>query len=87
MTETVTVAAPDGAVGAVRGMSGREYRARGGGLYDMTPSDARALRQAGGFTPSLGSPRTGGYPCGTCGFHALFTTCSRCGATNERTAA
>lgn len=83
MPETVTVAAPDGAVSAVRGMSGREYRARGGGLYDMTPGDARALVEAGGFRPSLGSPRTGGYPC-TCGFWSLFKHCSRCGAINER---
>lgn len=82
--EMVTVAAPDGAVREVRGMSGRNYRSRGGGLYDMAPSDARALVAAGGFTPSLGTPRTGGYPCGTCGFSALFAKCSRCGTTNER---
>ncbi len=86
MPETVTVAAPDGAVAAVRGMSGREYRARGGGLYDMTPSDARALLKAGGFTPSLGSPRSGGFPC-SCGFASLFARCSRCGTINEKRAA
>jgi hypothetical protein len=84
MPELVTVAAPDGAVGAVRGMSGREYRARRGGLYDMTPSDARALVQAGGFRPSLGSPRSGGFPCATCGFASLFKRCSKCGEINER---
>lgn len=83
MPETVTVAAPDGAVAAVRGMSGREYKARGGGLYDMTPADARALVQAGGFRPSLGTPARGGYPCG-CGFASLFMQCSRCGVINER---
>lgn len=82
IVETVTVAAPDGAVREVRGMSGRNYRSRGGGLYDMSPSDARALVAAGGFTPSLGSPRTGGYPCASCGFSALFKHCSRCGADN-----
>jgi hypothetical protein len=79
--ELVTVAAPDGAVAAVRGMSGREYRARGGGLYDMTPTDAAALVKAGGFRPSLGTPRAAGYPCG-CGFQSLFRRCSRCGTTN-----
>src|SRR5690606_26172448 len=60
--ETVRVAAPDGAVRSVIGMSGREYRSRDG-MYEMSASDARALVKAGGFKPTLGSPARGGYPC------------------------
>jgi hypothetical protein len=80
MSDLVSVAAPDGAVHAVTGMSGREYRSRDG-MYRMTPADARALVAAGGFRPTLGTPRAGGHPC-PCGFQSLFRLCSRCGATN-----
>lgn len=82
MSELVTVAAPDGAVHAVTGMTGREYRSTDG-LYRMTPADARALRADGGFTPSLAIARAAGFPC-SCGFASLFRRCSRCGQTNER---
>lgn len=80
MTALVRVAAPDTAVHAVEGMSGRTYRSRDG-MYEMTPSDARALVKAGGFRPTLGSPSRGGYPC-ACGFHSIFRHCSRCGRDN-----
>ena len=83
MQDLVTVAAPDSAVAEVRGVTGRDYRARAGGLYDMHPRDAAALLREGGFRPSLGSPARGGFPC-PCGFHSLFRLCSRCGRTNTK---
>lgn len=78
-SDLVTVAAPDGAVAEVDGLTGRRYKARAGGLYDMHPTDARALLADGGFRPSLGSPTRGGYDC-ACGFRPIFRRCSRCGA-------
>jgi hypothetical protein len=80
LSELVSVAAPDGAVRAVTGMSGRTYRSRDG-MYQMSPRDAKALVQAGGFRPSLASPARGGYAC-PCGFHPVFRHCSRCGHDN-----
>ncbi|MGL5911918.1 MAG: hypothetical protein ACRCZP_18080, partial [Phycicoccus sp.] len=80
VSDLVQVAAPDSAVRAVRGMSGREYRSTDG-MYRMTPAEARALRAEGGFSPSLGTPTSGGFACG-CGFASLFRRCSRCGTTN-----
>lgn len=79
MADTVTVAAPDGAVAQVDGVTGRRYQARSGGLYDMHPRDARALLASGGFTPTVGGPVTrGGFDC-RCGFRPVFRDCSRCG--------
>lgn len=81
MSDLVSVAAPDGAVHGVTGMSGREYRSVDG-MYRMSPSDAAALVKAGGFRPSIGGlVARGGYPCG-CGFQSLFRKCSRCGHVN-----
>jgi len=81
MSELTRVAAPDGAVHAVTGMSGREYRSPDG-MFQMSPSDAAALVKAGGFTPSTaGGVRAAGFPC-PCGFASLFRTCSRCGHQN-----
>lgn len=81
MSDLISVAAPDGAVHAVTGMSGRDYRSRDG-MYQMSPSDAAALIKAGGFRPSVGGRVTrGGHPC-PCGFHSLFRHCSRCGRDN-----
>lgn len=80
MSDTVRVAAPDGAVAQVDGVTGRRYKATGGGIYDMHPADAKALIKAGGFRPTLGSPTRGGYECG-CGFKPIFRLCSRCGNT------
>lgn len=80
MSDLTRVAAPDGAVHAVTGMSGRDYRSQDG-MYHMTPSDAAALVKAGGFRPSLGGVVRGGHPC-SCGFQSLFRLCSRCGHEN-----
>jgi hypothetical protein len=83
VADLVRVAAPDGAVAAVRGMSGREYRAEGGGMFSMTAADAAAMRAEGGFAPSLGTPAAGGFEC-LCGFRPVVRRCSRCGSYCER---
>ena len=81
------VAAPDSAVVSVEGMSGRKYLAEHGGIYHMTPPDARALVQAGGFRPSIGGPvARGGFEC-ACGFRPYFRRCSRCGGYVEEVVA
>lgn len=81
MSDLVKVGAPDSAVLGVEGMSGRKYRSRDG-MYEMTPTDAKALVAAGGFRPSLGGPpMRGGFDC-PCGFRPLFRHCSRCGHDN-----
>jgi hypothetical protein len=80
MSDLTSVAAPDGAVHAVTGMSGREYRSRDG-MFQMSPSDAAALVKSGGFRPSLGGVVRGGFDC-ACGFKPLFRKCSRCGHQN-----
>ena len=75
------VAAPDGAVVEIDGVTGRRYKASRGGIYDnLHPADERALLAAGGFRPTLGSPTRGGYSC-ACGFKPVFRICSRCGDT------
>jgi hypothetical protein len=77
------VAAPDGAVREVDGITGRRYRSCDG-VYDMHPADAAALVKAGGFNPNLGGRTSGGYRCTACSFGSFFTTCSRCGGTCEK---
>lgn len=76
------VVAPAKACLEVDALSGRRYKAKDG-IYDMAPSDAKDLVQLGGFLPSLGTPRTGGYRCG-CGFRPVVRRCSRCGGLAER---
>lgn len=77
----VTVCAPDGAAREVE-VGSRRYRSRDG-VYRMLPGDARMLRAAGGFTPTLAgtAPKGAGYRCDdpACGFGSWFTTCGRCG--------
>jgi len=70
------VAAPAIQCLEVDGVTGARYKATRG-FYEMSDRDGAALVKAGGFIPSLGSPRTGGYCC-PCGFRPLFRTCSRC---------
>jgi hypothetical protein len=79
----VRVAAPDGAVREVDGITGRRYKSRDG-VYDMHPRDATALVKVGGFMPNLGGRARGGYRCTDCTFGSFFITCSRCGGTCER---
>ena len=82
--ELVTVAAPDGRVREVDGVTGVRYRSTDG-MYQMLPADAAALRKVGGFAPNLGgTPARGGRRCTGCGFGSFFVTCSRCGGTCER---
>jgi hypothetical protein len=78
MTDLVQVAAPDGRVREVDGPSGRRYRSVDG-MYRMTPRDAAALVEVGGFVPNLGGRVAGGYRCPGCGFGSFFRRCSRCG--------
>lgn len=73
------VGAPDGAARELD-MGGRRFRSTDG-MYDLPPAFAKALVREGGFVPSLGSPRRGGYPC-RCGFSSNFRRCSRCGTEN-----
>lgn len=78
--DPVRVGAPDHLVAEVDGLTGRRYRATGGGMYEMHPRDAQALVRAGGFTPGVGlALGGGGYRCPDCGFMAVVRTCSRCG--------
>lgn len=77
--DLVRVAAVDGAVAEVDGLSGRRYKATGGGMYEMTPRDAWAFRQIGAFTPNVGPglAAPGGYTCSR-GHRNYFKTCGRC---------
>lgn len=78
--DPVRVGAPDHLVAEVDGITGRRYKATGGGMYEMHPRDAAALVKAGGFTPGVGMALAGGgYQCPGCGFKAVVRTCSRCG--------
>jgi hypothetical protein len=79
LEERVRVAAPDGLVAEVDGVTGRRYKATGGGMYEMHPRDAKALLREGGFVPSIGGVTRGGYICPGCGFRPVVRTCSRCG--------
>lgn len=79
LEDKIRVAAPDGLVAQVDGVTGRRYTATGGGMYEMLPRDAKALLREGGFVPSIGGVTRGGYQCPGCGFMAVVRRCSRCG--------
>lgn len=84
MSDLVRLGAPDGRVAEVDGVTGRRYKATGGGMYEMHPADARAFKAEGAFVPSVGGPTIrGGYTCPGCGFKAVIRTCSRCGERGE----
>jgi len=83
--ERVTIAAPDGAVKELDMPSGRRYKARGGGMYDVAPSDAKYVLGIGGFKPNVGRTILAGPRCPHCGFASYFARCSRCG-TDRRNA-
>lgn len=86
LNEPVRLAAPDGRVAEVDGVTGRRYKATGGGMYTMHPTDAAAFRREGAFVPTVGGVSTrGGYQCPECGFMAYLRACGRCGARCETT--
>lgn len=71
-------------------LTGTRYYARGGyafqdkvrgGVFDMSPEDAKlAVRMGGTVVSEAGTTRRGiGYRCGACGFGSFVKTCSRCG--------
>lgn len=75
--------------------SGRRYHARGGhafqdsvrgGVFDMSPEDARlAVKMGGAIASEAGTTRRGiGYRCTACGFGSYTVTCGRCGGECER---
>lgn len=85
--DPVRVGAPDHLVAEVDGVTGRRYKATGGGMYEMHPRDAKALIREGGFAPGVGlALGGGGYRCPGCGFAAVIRTCSRCGERCETAA-
>jgi hypothetical protein len=67
--------------------SGRRY---GGNMpervFDMTPSDAKAVVALGGAYASVSgvTSRRFGWRCGKCKFGSFFKRCSRCGSECER---
>lgn len=77
--ERVTIAAPDGAVKELDMPNGRRYKARGGGMYDVAPKDAKYVLGIGGFRPNVGRTILAGPRCPSCGFASYFARCSRCG--------
>jgi hypothetical protein len=83
--ELVTVGSPDFRAIEVDGPSGRRYKARDGGMYDMLPGDAAALVREGGFKtgigPGLSAP--GGHVCPQ-GHRNYLKTCGRCEAADHR---
>lgn len=60
--------------------SGRRYKAKDG-LFDMEPSDAKAVVKLGGGHCTLSgfSSWRVGFRCVDCGFGSYFRPCSRCG--------
>lgn len=79
MSDMVRLGAPDGRVAEVDGVTGRRYRATGGGMYEMHPRDAKAFKAEGAFVPTIGGVTRGGYACPNCDFRAVVRLCSRCG--------
>lgn len=84
LNEPVRLAAPDGRVAEVEGVTGRIYKATGGGMYSMHPTDAAAFKREGAFAPTVGGVTGGGYECAGCGFRPYVRTCSRCGGRATR---
>jgi len=85
MEELVTVGSHDHRAIEVDGLTGRRYRARDGGLYDMLPADAAALVREGGFKTGLGpgAAAPGGYVCPK-GHRNYLPTCGRCRSAEDR---
>ena len=72
-------------VAEVDAPSGARYRRDKGGVFDMAPSDAKALVKGGGFLPSMAGTtrRALGFRCPECGHGSYFRVC-KCGAECER---
>lgn len=61
-------------------VNGRRYRADRSGRVDVPDHLVRTLKRNGElFEPNLAGPRSEGFICQSCGFHAVFRTCGRCG--------
>lgn len=80
MEDLVRVGAHDSRCVEVDGVTGRRYRAKDGGMYEMHPADAKALVREGGFKPGIGPGYSaqGGYTCPR-GHRNWIKTCGRCG--------
>ncbi len=64
---------------------GRRYMADRKGQVDVPDHLVSSLKRDGQlFEPNLGGPRTDGFVCEGCGFHAVFRKCGRCGGTCHR---
>lgn len=61
-------------------VDGRRYRADKRGQVDVPDHLVRRLKRNGElFEPNRAGPRADGFICTTCGFHAVFRKCGRCG--------
>lgn len=76
-------------------LTGRRYHAQGGhafqdsvrgGVFDMTPEDARlAVKMGGAIASEAGVTSRGvGYRCPDCSFGSYTVTCGRCGSQCHR---
>lgn len=57
------------------------YRQRRDGTVHVSDSDAKLLKKAGFTEPNAGGwVKARGWVCQSCGFHALFKKCGKCGS-------
>lgn len=66
--------------GARTGITTRYKWRKDGTVHVDSPAHVKALKDAG-FTDAgvCGAGSSGGFVCASCGFHAWFKVCSRCG--------
>lgn len=55
-----------------------------GGIMDVPDHVARNLIKYDECFPAADAPKTAGFICEACGFHALIKTCGRCGGRCHR---
>lgn len=66
--------------GARTGITSRYRWQKDGTVHVESSAHAKALRDIGFVEAGVGGAGArGGYVCGSCGFHAWFKSCSRCG--------